>query len=93
MSTKIFATMTSKGQITIPAAHRKAWGLQPGDQIAFDPPEDHPVTIEPKRKRSIFERLDRMAPLTLGRPLKQEDIERAIGDEMAAQESRSKRSR
>ena len=30
--------LTSKGQITVPAQHRKAWGLKPGDQIAFDPP-------------------------------------------------------
>jgi AbrB family looped-hinge helix DNA binding protein len=93
MPNKILATVTAKGQITIPAAHRKAWGLQPGDQIAFDPPEDRPVTIEPKRRRSIFEMLDRMEPLTLGRPLKQEDIQQAIDDEMADQETRSTHSR
>ena len=38
MADKILATITSKGQITLPAQHRKAWGLKPGDQIAFDPP-------------------------------------------------------
>jgi AbrB family looped-hinge helix DNA binding protein len=38
MADKILATLTSKGQITLPAQHRKAWGLKPGDQIAFDPP-------------------------------------------------------
>ena len=38
MADKISATITSKGQITLPAQHRKAWGLKPGDQIAFDPP-------------------------------------------------------
>jgi AbrB family looped-hinge helix DNA binding protein len=37
MADKIIATITSKGQITLPAQHRKAWGLKPGDQIAFDP--------------------------------------------------------
>ena len=35
MADKILATLTSKGQITLPAQHRKAWGLKPGDQIAF----------------------------------------------------------
>ena len=29
----ILATLTSKGQITLPAQHRKAWGLKPGDQM------------------------------------------------------------
>lgn len=93
MSQKIMATVTAKGQITIPAAHRRAWGLRPGDKIAFDPPGAHPVTIEPKRKRSIFELLDAMPPLSLGRALRQEDIEQAIGEEMTAQELRSKSGR
>src|ERR1700690_3716118 len=57
MADKILATITSKGQITLPAQHRKAWGLKPGDQIAFDPPGGKSVRIEPRRKRSIFERL------------------------------------
>ncbi|MBS0265815.1 MAG: AbrB/MazE/SpoVT family DNA-binding domain-containing protein [Planctomycetes bacterium] len=30
------ATLTSKGQITIPAAIREKLGLKPGDQIEFD---------------------------------------------------------
>jgi len=31
------ARVTSKGQITIPAAVREQLGLQPGDEIAFEP--------------------------------------------------------
>ena len=55
MADKISASdITSKGQITVPAQHRKAWGLKPGDQIAFDPPGGKSVRIEPRRKRSIF---------------------------------------
>ena len=54
MADKILATITSKGQITLPAQHRKAWGLKPGDQIAFDPPGGKSVRIEPRRKRSDF---------------------------------------
>ena len=34
---KARATLTSKGQITVPAQHRKAWGLKPGDQVRFVP--------------------------------------------------------
>jgi AbrB family looped-hinge helix DNA binding protein len=90
MASKILATVTAKGQITIPAAHRKAWGLRPGDQVAFDPPGQGPVTVEPKRKRSIFELIDKLPPLSLGRPLTQNDVEQAVADEMAAKEARSK---
>lgn len=31
------ARITSKGQVTIPAAVREKVGLQPGDEIAFEP--------------------------------------------------------
>ena len=93
MAQKTFATVTAKGQITIPAAHRKAWGLQPGDKIVFGPPGEKSVTIEPRRKRSIFELLDELPPLHLGRPLRQEDIDQAIEEEMTEQEARSKSGR
>ena len=83
MADKILATITSKGQITLPAQHRKAWGLKPGDQIAFDPPEGKSVRIEPRRKRSIFERLDELKLPSLGRPLTQKDIDNSVAEAMA----------
>jgi AbrB family looped-hinge helix DNA binding protein len=82
MADKILATLTSKGQITLPAQHRKAWGLKPGDQIAFDPPGGQSVRIEPRRKRSIFERLDELKLPPLGRPLTQKDIDDSIAEAM-----------
>jgi AbrB family looped-hinge helix DNA binding protein len=90
MADKILATLTSKGQITLPAQHRKAWGLRPGDQIAFDPPGKNSVRIEPRRRRSIFERLDELKLPPLGRPLTQEDIEKAITETMIEKERRSR---
>jgi AbrB family looped-hinge helix DNA binding protein len=93
MPHRIFATVTAKGQITIPAAHRKAWGLRPGDRIAFDPPDSKPVTIEPKRKRSLFDALDELPPLGLGRPFTQEDIEKAITEAVTEKDRRSRASR
>jgi AbrB family looped-hinge helix DNA binding protein len=90
MANKILATLTSKGQITVPAQHRKAWGLEPGDQIAFDPPGGKSVCIEPRRKRSIFERLDELKLPPLGRPLTQEDIESAITETMIEKDRRSR---
>ena len=83
MADKILATITSKGQITLPAQHRRAWGLKPGDQIAFDPPEGESVMIEPRRKRSIFERIDELKLPPLGRPLTRKDIDDSIAEAMA----------
>ena len=40
------STMTSKGQITIPAEIRKQLGLSPGDRVAFRKSE-HGIVIEP----------------------------------------------
>lgn len=90
MAGKILATITSKGQITLPAQHRKAWDLKPGDQIAFDPPTGDSVTIEPRKKRSIFERIDELKLPSLGRPLTQEDIDDAVAEAMAEKELRSR---
>jgi AbrB family looped-hinge helix DNA binding protein len=87
---KILATITSKGQITLPAQHRKAWGLKPGDQIAFDPPEGKSVRIEPRRKRSIFERLDELKLPSLGRPLTQKDIDDSVAEAMIEKDRRSR---
>ena len=74
----------------MPEQHRKAGGLKPGDQIAFDPPGKKSVTIEPRRKRSIFERLDELKLPPLGGPLMQEDIENAITEAMIEKERRSR---
>jgi AbrB family looped-hinge helix DNA binding protein len=90
MANKILATLTSKGQITLPAQHRKAWGLKPGDQIAFDPPGWKSARIEPRRKRSVFERLDELKLPPLGRPLTQKDIDNAITEAMIEKDRRSR---
>jgi antitoxin PrlF len=40
------ATITSKGQITVPKAVREALGVQPGDRLAFHVRHDGTVTVE-----------------------------------------------
>ncbi|MEY3596657.1 MAG: prlF antitoxin for toxin YhaV toxin, partial [Pseudomonadota bacterium] len=35
MTTEMRATMTSKGQITVPVELRRQWHLKPGDEISF----------------------------------------------------------
>ena len=93
MPDKILATMTSRGRITLPAQHRQAWGLKPGDQIAFDPPEGKSVRIEPRRKRSVFERLDELKLPSLGRPLTQKDIDDSVAEAMVEKDRRSRERR
>lgn len=41
------ATMTSKGQITMPKAVREQFKLQPGDRVEFMVGEDGTVTVWP----------------------------------------------
>ena len=82
MQPKTAATITSKGQITLPEELRRHWGLKPGDQIMFDAPGKTEGRIEPRRKRSIFERLDELKLPTLGRPLRQSDIDGAVAEAM-----------
>ena len=82
MQTKLPATITSKGQITLPAELRKHWDLKAGDQLVFDPPGGKAGRFEPRRKRSIFERLDELKLPPLGRPLSQSDIDNSVAEAM-----------
>ena len=47
--TTIEATVTSKGQITLPSELRKRLGLQKGSRIRFSIPTSGPVQVEPVR--------------------------------------------
>jgi AbrB family looped-hinge helix DNA binding protein len=87
------ATITSKGQITVPADVRKLWNLKPGDQIGFGELESSEGKVRPIRRRSIFESMKDLPPLSLGRPLRQQDIEDAITAAVTGKEERSRRRR
>lgn len=47
--TTIEATVTSKGQITLPSELRRRLGLEKGSRIRFSIPTSGPVQIEPVR--------------------------------------------
>ena len=57
--TTIEATVTSKGQITLPSELRKRLGLQKGSRVRFSIPASGPVQVEPVR--CAIEDLWRMA--------------------------------
>ena len=42
------ATLTSKGQITLPKAVRKALNVQPGDRLSFRQLPDGTMVVEPE---------------------------------------------
>jgi AbrB family looped-hinge helix DNA binding protein len=44
------STITSKGQVTIPAAMRKRLGLEPGDQVGFILDDDG-IRVVPREHR------------------------------------------
>ena len=48
------ATVTSKGQVTIPADIRRAMGLAAGERVVFTQLEDGTIVFRPKR-RSVLE--------------------------------------
>ena len=83
MSAKTYATLTSKGQITIPAELRKQWNLKAGDKIAFEKLTDDKGTIRPERRRSIFEVMKEWEPVAISKPLTLKDIDDAIGAEVS----------
>jgi antitoxin PrlF len=58
-------TMTTKGQITVPAEVRDALGLKPGDQVAFVTRDDGVVELHP-RKGSVVDLFGMLAPTLRG---------------------------
>jgi antitoxin PrlF len=93
MPYKADATLTSKGQITLPAELRRRWGLKAGDTIAFTWESAERVVMTPRVRRSIFDSRKELSPLSLGRPLRQADIDRAVAEAISAQEGRVRKRR
>jgi AbrB family looped-hinge helix DNA binding protein len=60
------STLTSKGQITIPAALRQAFNLAAGDRLHFAREADGRIVVEPRKRRSIVD-FARANPIRLGK--------------------------
>jgi antitoxin PrlF len=70
------ATMTSKGQITVPKEIREHLRVEPGDRLSFHIGGDGEVVVEPE---TLDVRTLRGALKRRGRPVSLDDMQRAIG--------------
>jgi AbrB family looped-hinge helix DNA binding protein len=79
---EFIATVTSKGQVTIPAAVREKLGITAQDKIIFRLGKDRRVEIEPL-PMSLEEAFGSVAPLN--RPEHFDEIERVAREEKEQQ--------
>lgn len=76
------ATITSKGQITIPKAIRDCFGLQPGDRLSFVVDRNGTLVVKPLNAAGgllslaglLADKINVSAPVTL------EDMDRGIAE-------------
>lgn len=78
------ATVTSKGQITIPAEVRRKLGLRPGARVEFVPMDDGSYAIAPKTGSVTALKGVVPAPPV---PVTLEEMDDAIGDGAAERSS------
>jgi AbrB family looped-hinge helix DNA binding protein len=90
MSYEADATITSKGQITVPAEIREKLGVKAGDRLHFRLTESGKLTVTAVRRRSFFDGLDELKLPSIGRPVRRDDIDAAIEQEVDARHGRSK---
>ncbi|HWF96732.1 MAG TPA: AbrB/MazE/SpoVT family DNA-binding domain-containing protein, partial [Xanthobacteraceae bacterium] len=83
-------TVTSKGQITVPAALRQALDLAAGDRLHFLREADGRVVVQLRKRRSIVD-FARANPIRLGKSGLDLDalIDEAINEAMAEKWRRS----
>lgn len=82
------ATLTSKGQITLPASIRERLRLVPGSKVEFEEQPDGDILV--KRKANDLRDLCGILNPADGRVASIEDMNRAIGDAAAERFARSK---
>ena len=63
MSYKSRSTLTTKGQITLPAELRRRWDLKPGDCVDFCLEDDGRVVLRKWLRRSILEGREQLPQL------------------------------
>jgi antitoxin PrlF len=76
------ATMTSKGQLTVPKAVRERLGLEPGDYVLFEIEADS-ATLKPLRRQTIESLFNSLTGATL--PYAGREAERAAARKAAGE--------
>ena len=85
------ATVTSKGQVTVPNALRQALGVSAGDRLRFIQASDGSIRLEARRRRRIVD-LARANAFRAGEA--GVDLDKTIDEAIAlAMEERDRRSR
>lgn len=82
------ATMTSKGQITVPARMRERLRLRPGSKLVFEEQPNGDFVV--RRKTSDIGDLKGILKPKPGPSPTIEDYDRAIAEEVAARDARSR---
>ena len=86
------ATMTSKGQLTVPKEIRDRLGLKPGDKVDFVPVAGDGDRVVMRRRRRVVELSELFGSLpTNGVSLTVEGIDDAIDEAVMERHERSKR--
>jgi len=83
------ATLTSKGQVTIPAAVRERLGIKTGDRVDFVVTSSGTVTLTPKRRR--FEEIAGMLRQPAHTPVSVQRMDEGIARAVTARWRRSSR--
>jgi len=88
------ATLTSKGQVTLPSKLRQTFDLGAGDRLHFVREADGRLVVEPRKRRRIVD-FARANPIHLGDPSVDLDalIDEAVGEAMAEKWKRGRGSR
>lgn len=80
------ATLTTKGQITIPLSVRQKLGLKPGDKLTFAELSEDEVSIR-RSSRTLDTLIGCLADFALPHPIGPDDIEEARKTEFAEGEA------
>ena len=80
------ATITSKGQLTLPREVRARLGVGPGDQVEFTVEDDGSVTVQPVMgtARGLFGMLQADSGVSMSIP----EMDQAVADTVATDDER-----
>jgi antitoxin PrlF len=82
------ATVTSKGQITVPVAMREKLGLRPGSKLVFEEQSNGSFVV--RKKTGDIRELKGILKAPAGVSLNVEDMERAVGETLKAKLARGR---